>query len=47
MGNLTEGLEVGDLGLDGVDGGINFIKLLKLEKSVAKRTFVEDVKNHV
>jgi hypothetical protein len=47
MGNLTEGLEVGDLGLDGVDGSINFIELLKLKESVAKRTFVEDVKNHV
>jgi hypothetical protein len=46
VGNLTEGFEVGDLGLDGVDGGVDFIELLKFEESVAEGTFVENVEYH-
>lgn len=46
MGDLTEGLEVGDLGLDGVDRGVDFVELLKFEESVAKGTFIEDVEYH-
>ncbi len=47
MCNFREGLKVLDLFLDFIDWAIQLIKLLKLKKGVADRTFEKYIQNHL
>ena len=47
MSDLTEGLKVGNLRLNRVDGSVDLIELFKLEESVSDWTFVQDEEYHV
>lgn len=47
MGDLAECLEVGDLGLDRVDRGIDLIELFEFEEGITDWTFVQNVEDHV